>query len=161
MPQVADDHEQALITAEADARFFQHPQVLADLSSIVIAARILRLAPEQLLSALDDAKESLAAWDCPASLLEFLKAEQVRLQTAYEGLRTQVQDVAGATKGALASQVAAALLSPLTAVDLGKALWQKKTSTRSGWPRPTARPRPMASSRGSTPPCAGSWPSTS
>jgi len=125
LPQVADEHEAALITELADARFFQDPRVLADLESIVIAARILRLAPESLLAALDEGKEALAGWDCPEEMLERLKANQARLTAEYEGLRTQVQAVAVATKGALATQVAAPLSEPLAAVDLKRALWLK------------------------------------
>ncbi len=126
LPQVADEHERALITELADARFFQAPRVLADLESIVIAARILRLSPESLLAALDEGREALEAWECPDALLDQLKAEQARLTAAYEDLRTQVQAVAPATKGTLATQVAAPLLSPLSAVDLKRALWLKE-----------------------------------
>jgi ATP-dependent exoDNAse (exonuclease V) beta subunit len=125
LPQVADEHETALITELADARFFQDPRVLADLESIVIAARILRLSPESLLTALDDGKEALEAWECPDALLDKLKAEQARLTAAYEDLRTQVEAVAAATKGTLATQVAAPLSAPLDAVDLKRALWLK------------------------------------
>ncbi|WP_367359730.1 UvrD-helicase domain-containing protein, partial [Syntrophus sp. (in: bacteria)] len=54
VPQVADDHEKAIITALADERFFRHPRVLADIESIVIAARILHMQPESLIKALDN-----------------------------------------------------------------------------------------------------------
>jgi len=125
LPQVADEHEAAHITERADARFFQDPRVLSDLESIVIAARILRLAPESLLTALDEGKEALAGWDCPEEMLDRLKENQARLTTEYEGLRTQVQAVVKATKGALRAQVAAPLIEPLAAVDLKRALWLK------------------------------------
>ena len=118
VPQVADEHEKAIITAIADERFFQHPRILADIESIVIAARILHMQPEDLVEALDKGKEALEAWDCPESQLDALKAEQARLTAEYEGLRAQVQAVAGATRGALATQVAAPLGEPLAAVDL-------------------------------------------
>ena len=124
-PQVADEHEKEIITALADARFFQHPQILADLESIVIAARILQMQPEALIEALDKGKEALEAWDCPESLLDMLKGEQARLIAEYEGLRVQVQAVAEATKGALRTQVANPLLAPLAEVDLKRALFLK------------------------------------
>ena len=126
VPQVADEHEKEIITALADARFFQHPQILADLESIVIAARILYLQPEALVEALDKGKEALEAWECPADLLAALKAEQARLTAGYDRLREQVQAVAEATKGALATQVVAPLLEPLAAVDLKRALFLKE-----------------------------------
>ena len=125
VPQVADEHEKAIITAIADERFFRHPRILADIESILIAARILHMQPESLIEALDKGKEALAAWECPESLLDELKAEQARLVAEYEGLRAQVQAVAEETKGALATQVAAPLLEPLPAVDLKRALFLK------------------------------------
>ena len=125
VPQVADEHEKAIITAMADERFFQHPRILADIESIVMAARILHMPPEDLVEALDKGREALEAWDCPESHLDQLKAEQARLTAEYEGLRTQVQAVAGATRGALATQVAAPLGEPLAAVDLKRALFLK------------------------------------
>ncbi len=123
VPQVADEHETALITEGANSRFFTHPRVLADLESIVIAARILRLQPESLLAALDDAREALSAWECPPSLLDKLKAEQARLNAEYDALRKQAQSVFEATQGVLRSQVAAPLSTPLSAVDLKRSLW--------------------------------------
>ena len=125
VPQIADEHEKAIITTIADARFFQHPRILADLESIVIAARILHLQPESLLEALDKGKEALEAWDCPESLLDTLKGDQARLTADYERLREQVQEVAEATKGTLRSQVVAPLLAPLAVVDLKRALFLK------------------------------------
>jgi ATP-dependent exoDNAse (exonuclease V) beta subunit len=125
VPQVADDHEKAIITALADARFFQHPQTLADLESIVIAARILQMPPESLLKELDKGKEALEAWECPENHLDALKAEQARLIAEYDRLREQVQSVAAATRGTLATQVVAPLLEPLAAVDLKRALFLK------------------------------------
>lgn len=125
VPQVADDHEKAIITALADARFFQHSSVLDDIESIVIAARILRLPPESLLAELDKGRESLEAWDCPESLLDALKGEQARLDAEYDRLRAGVQAVAEATRGALHSQVVAPLLEPLAGVDLKRALFLK------------------------------------
>ncbi|MHB8773255.1 MAG: UvrD-helicase domain-containing protein [Syntrophales bacterium] len=126
VPQLADEHEKEIITALADARFFQHPQILADLESIVIAARILQMPPEALVEALDKGKETLEAWDCPENLLDALKGEQARLIAEYDKLREQVQEVAEGTKGALATQVVAPLLEPLAAVDLKRALFLKE-----------------------------------
>ncbi|MCE5265652.1 MAG: UvrD-helicase domain-containing protein [Deltaproteobacteria bacterium] len=125
MPQVADDHERAIITAIADERFFRHPIILADIESILIAARILHMQPESLIEALDKGREALEAWECPESLLDELKAEQARLTAEYEKLRLRVEAVAKETKGALRAQVAAALLDPLAGVDLKRALFLK------------------------------------
>jgi ATP-dependent exoDNAse (exonuclease V) beta subunit len=126
LPQVADEHETALITELADARFFQDPRVLADMESIVIAARILRLTPDSLLTALDEDREALEEWNCPEDMLDRLKANQARITAEYERLRTQVQAVADATKGTMRSQVANPLTEPLDAVDLKRALWLKE-----------------------------------
>ncbi len=125
VPQVADDHEKAIITAIADERFFQHPRILADIESILIAARILQMQPESLVEALDMGREALEAWDCPETLLDELKDKQARLDAEYERLRAQVQTVAGATKGALRTQVVNPLLGPLAEVDLKRALFLK------------------------------------
>lgn len=125
VPQVADDHEKAIITALADERFFRHPRVLADIESIVIAARILHMQPESLIKALDNGKEALEAWDCPEDLLNALRSEQGRISSEYEALQAQVQAVAEATKGALNSQVVVPLLDPLAEVDLKRALFLK------------------------------------
>ncbi|MFH2121763.1 MAG: UvrD-helicase domain-containing protein [Pseudomonadota bacterium] len=125
VPQVADDHEKAIITALADERFFQHPRILADIESILIAARILQMQPEALIEALDKGKEALEAWPCPEALLDELKGKQARLATEYERLRAQVQAVAEATKGALRTQVVDPLLEPLAAGDLKRALFLK------------------------------------
>ena len=125
VPQVADDHEKAIITALADERFFQHPRILADIESILIAARILHMQPESLIEALDKGKEALEAWPCPEALLDELKGKQARLATEYERLRAQVQVVAETTKGALRTQVVDPLLDPLAAVDLKRALFLK------------------------------------
>ncbi len=129
VPQVADDHEKAIITAIADERFFQHPRILADIESILIAARILQMPPESLLDALDKSKEALAAWECPECLLDKLKAEQARLTAEYEKLREQVRAVAEGTKGALRTQVVGPLLDPIAEIDLGKALFLKSAVT--------------------------------
>ncbi|HPL63472.1 MAG TPA: UvrD-helicase domain-containing protein [Syntrophales bacterium] len=125
VPQVADDHEKAVITAVADERFFRHPHVLADIEEIVIAARILHLQPETLLQELDKGKEALEAWDCPGGLLDDLKGRQARLAAEYERLQARVQAVAESTKGNLRAQVAAPLLEPLAAADLGRALFKR------------------------------------
>jgi len=125
VPQVADDHEKAIITALADERFFQHPRILADIESILIAARILHMQPEALIEALDQGKEVLEAWECPERLLDELKGKQARLAAEYERLQAQVQAVAEATKGALRTQVVGPLLEPLAAVDLKRALFLK------------------------------------
>ena len=125
VPQVADDHERALITAAADERFFRDPRVLADIERIVIAARILRLPPESLIEALDRSREALAAWDCPAGLLDELRATQARITAEYGRLQGQVRAVAEATKGALRTQVVGPLLEPIAEVDLGRALFVK------------------------------------
>ncbi len=125
VPQVADDHERALITAIADERFFQHPRILADIESIVIAARILHMPPESLIDALDQGKVALEAWNCPEGLLNELKRKQARLTAEYEGLQGQVRAVAEATRGTLRTQVAAPLLDPIAEVDLKRALFLK------------------------------------
>jgi hypothetical protein len=125
VPQVADDHEKAIITAIADDRFFQHPRILADIESILIAARILHMQPESLIEALDKGKEALEAWTCPEGLLDELKGNQARLAAEYERLQAQAQVVAEATKGALRTQVVGPLLDPLAAVDLKRALFLK------------------------------------
>ena len=125
VPQVADDHERALITAAADVRFFRDPRVLADIERIVIAARTLRLPPESLIEALDRSRETLAAWDCPADQLDELRAAQARIAAEYGRLQDRVRAVAEATKGALRTQVVAPLLEPIAEVDLGRALFLK------------------------------------
>ncbi|WP_408998269.1 UvrD-helicase domain-containing protein [Syntrophus buswellii] len=125
VPQVADDHEKAIITALADERFFRHPRVLADIESIVIAARILHMQPESLIKALDNGKEALEAWDCPEDLLDTLRGEQGRLAAEYEALQKRVQAVAETTRGALKSQVVVPLLAPLAEVDLSKKVFLK------------------------------------
>ncbi len=125
VPQVADDHEQAIITALADERFFQHPAILADVETILIAARILHLQPEALVEALDKGREALDAWECPEGLLDELRGKQARINAEYEGLQGEVQALAEATKGALATQVVAPLLESLAAVDLKRALFLK------------------------------------
>jgi ATP-dependent exoDNAse (exonuclease V) beta subunit len=125
VPQVADDHERAIITAIADERFFQHPRILADIESILIAARILHLQPESLIEALDQGKEALAAWACSEGLLDELKGKQARLAAEYERLQAQVRAIAEAAKGNLRTQVFAPLLEPLAEVDLGKKLFVK------------------------------------
>ncbi|MBA4421854.1 MAG: hypothetical protein C0390_01990 [Syntrophus sp. (in: bacteria)] len=125
VPQVADDHEKALITAIADERFFQHPRILANIESILIAARILHMQPESLVEALDKGKEALDAWTCPDNLLDKLKGNQARLVAEYGRLQTQVQAVAEVTRGALRTQVVDPLLDPLAAVDLKRALFLK------------------------------------
>ena len=125
VPQVADEHEKALITAIADERFFQHPRILTDIESILIAARILHMPPESLIEALDKGKEALEAWECPERLLDELKGNQARLTAEYERLQGQVQAVAVATRGALRTQVADPLLDPLAEVDLKRALFLK------------------------------------
>ena len=125
VPQVADEHEKAIITAIADERFFQHPAILADIESILIAARILHMQPESLIEALDKGREALEAWDCPESLLAELQAKQARLVAEYELLQAKVRAVAEETRGALRSQVVDPLLAALAAVDLKRALFLK------------------------------------
>ncbi|MFZ4440188.1 MAG: UvrD-helicase domain-containing protein [Syntrophales bacterium] len=129
VPQVADEHEKAIITAIADERFFQHPRILADIESVLIAARILHMQPEALIEALDKGKEALEAWSCPDNLLDELKGKQARLAADYERLRAQVQAVMEATKGALRTQVVDPLLAPLVVVDLKRALFLKTDLT--------------------------------
>lgn len=125
VPQVADEHEIEIITALADERFFQHPRILADIESILIAARILQMPPESLLKELDKGREALEAWECPETLLDALKRDQARLTAEYERLRIQVQEIAEATKGTLRIQVVNPLLAPLAEVDLSKKLFLK------------------------------------
>ncbi|MBU2235292.1 MAG: UvrD-helicase domain-containing protein [Proteobacteria bacterium] len=125
VPQVADDHENAIITAIADERFFQHPRILADIEGILIAARILHMQPESLIQALDKGKEALEAWTCPDKLLDELKSKQARLVAEYDRLRAQVQAVAEATKGALRTQVVVPLLEPIAEADLHRTLFSK------------------------------------
>jgi ATP-dependent exoDNAse (exonuclease V) beta subunit len=125
VPQVADEQERALITAGADARFFQDPRILADIESIVIAARILHLPPESLLEALDRGIETLAAWECPDGLLDMLKGNQARIIAEYEGWQEKVRALAEETKGTLRKQVVSPLLEPISEVDLGRALFLK------------------------------------
>jgi len=129
VPQVADDHERALITESADARFFQDARVLADIERIVIAARVLRLPPEALLRELDKGREALEAWSCPEDLLDDLKARQAKIVAEYEGLQEKVRAVAEATRGTLRTQVVNALLQPLSEADLGRALFLKSDLT--------------------------------
>jgi ATP-dependent exoDNAse (exonuclease V) beta subunit len=125
VPQVADDHERALITAAADERFFRDPRVLADIESIVIAARTLQVQPDGLIKELDKGQEALAAWACPADQLDELRATQARIAAEYGQLQERVRAVTGATRGALRSQVVAPLLEPIVEVDLGRALFLK------------------------------------
>jgi ATP-dependent exoDNAse (exonuclease V) beta subunit len=125
VPQVADEHGRAIITAIADERFFQHPAILADIESILIAARILHMPPESLIEALDKGKEALEAWDCPESLLDELKGKQARLIAEYERLQGQVRAVAEETRGTLRTQVVAPLIEPIAEVDLKRALFLK------------------------------------
>jgi len=125
LPQVADDHEQALITAAADERFFQDPRVLAEVDRIVIAARILHIQPDGLIKELDKEGDALAAWNCPADLIDTLIGAQARIAAKYGLLQDRVRDVAGEVRGALRSQVAIPLLEPITEIDLGKALFLK------------------------------------
>jgi ATP-dependent exoDNAse (exonuclease V) beta subunit len=129
VPQVADEHEKAIITAVADERFFRHPRILADIESILIAARILHMPPESLIEALDKGKEALAAWDCPESLLDELKGNQAQLIGEYEWLQGQVRAVTEKTRGTLRTQVVAPLLAPLAEVDLKRALFLKSDLT--------------------------------
>lgn len=124
-PQIADDHERALITAGADERFFQHPRILADIESILIAARILNLQPESLIDALDKSKDALAAWKCPDTRLDELKGRQARIIAEYERLQKQVQAVAEETKGNLQRLVVGPLLKSIGEVELDKALFLK------------------------------------
>jgi ATP-dependent exoDNAse (exonuclease V) beta subunit len=125
VPQVANDHERALITAGADERFFQHPGVLADIESILIAARILNLQPESLIAALDRSGEALAGWECPDTRIDALKGRQARIVADYERLQNRVRELSGETRGALRTQVVNPLLEPLADVDLGRALFTK------------------------------------
>ena len=108
VPQVADEHEKAIITAIADERFFQHPRILADIESILIAARILHMQPESLIEALDKGKEALEAWDCPESLLAELKGKQARLVAEYERL----QDTGAGRRGGNEEEPCARRWSP-------------------------------------------------
>jgi ATP-dependent exoDNAse (exonuclease V) beta subunit len=125
VPQVADDHERALITAGADERFFRHPAILADIESVLIAARTLNLQPEALLAALEQSKDLLAEWDCPAARVDELKARQARIVAEYERLQERVRALAGETRGALRTQVVAPLLEPIADADFGRALFTK------------------------------------
>jgi superfamily I DNA/RNA helicase len=129
VPQVADDHEKELIVKTVDGRFFQHPQVVTDTQNILIAARILRMPPEKLLDELDESQESLAAWECPDTLLDDLIRRQKRLDDRYENLQKRVRAVAEETRGALRSQVVNPLLEPLSDVDLSRALFRKADLT--------------------------------
>ncbi|MCL2669223.1 MAG: UvrD-helicase domain-containing protein [Syntrophaceae bacterium] len=128
LPQVADEHEQALITEAAGLRFFQDPRVLADLERIVIAARILRLRrmPESLLGELDKGRETLAAWDCSEERLGELIAGQARIAAEYGKMQERVRAVAAATQGVLEKQVVEPLLQPLASLDLSRALFTKR-----------------------------------
>lgn len=125
VPQVADEHEQAIITALADERFFRHPRIVADTENILIAARILRLQPEFLTGALDQAGEALASWDCPEGLLAVLKIRQARIVEEYERLQEAVRAAAEGTRGNLRAQVVLPLLEPIEDLDLKKALFGK------------------------------------
>ncbi len=129
VPQVADEHEQAIIIATADQRFFQHPLILSDIESILIAARILQMQPESLLDALDESRESLAAWDCPEGLLDALKIRQARIVEEYGRLQEEVRAVAEGTKGNLHAQVIVPLLEPIAEVNLKRALFGKSGLT--------------------------------
>ncbi len=125
LPQIADDHERALITAGADERFFQHPRILADIEGILIAARILNLQPESLIDALDKSKDALAAWECPDTRLDELKERQARIVAEYGRLQEKVRAVAEETRGALRTQVVDPLLEPIAEADLRRALFTK------------------------------------
>jgi ATP-dependent exoDNAse (exonuclease V) beta subunit len=125
VPQIADEHERALITAGADERFFQHPRILADIESILIAARILSLPPELLIDALDKSKDVLAAWECPDTRLDELKGRQARIVAEYERLQEKVRALAEETTGNLRRLVAGPLLKPIGEVELDKALFLK------------------------------------
>ncbi len=125
VPQMADEQEMALITASADERFFQHPRILSDIESILIAARILNLQPESLIEALDKGKDALAAWECPDSLLDELKRRQARIVADYERLQEQIQTVAKETTGNLRTQVVGPLLQPIGEANLDRALFLK------------------------------------
>ena len=124
-PQIADDHERALITAGADERFFQHPRILADIEGILIAARILNLQPESLIDALDRSKDVLAAWECPDTRLDELKGRQAHIIAEYERLQEQVRALAEETTGNLRRLIVAPLLKPIGEVGLDKALFLK------------------------------------
>jgi ATP-dependent exoDNAse (exonuclease V) beta subunit len=125
VPQMADDHERALITASADERFFRHPRILADIESILIAARIFNLQPESLIDALDKGNDTLAAWECSDLLLDELKGRQARIVADYERLQEQMRTAAEETRGTLRTQVVGPLLEPIAEVDLGRALFTK------------------------------------
>ena len=129
IPQVADEHEQAIITAVAGDRFFRNPLVLADTESILIAARILRMQPESLVDALDREREALAGWDCPEHLLDALKIRQASIVSEYDRMWEEVRAVAEGTKGALRSQVVIPLLEPIGSVDLTRALFGRSDLT--------------------------------
>lgn len=122
-PQMADEQEMALITASADERFFRDPCILADIESILIAARILNLPPEALIEALDRGGELLAEWECPDSRLEEIRGRQARLAAEYGRLQAEVRAAAADTRGILRSQVVNPLLEPIAAADVGKALF--------------------------------------
>ena len=123
VPQVADEHEQALITAMADDRFFRHPLILSDIESVVMAARILQMQPESMIEALDKSREALAAWECSGSLLDELRERQSRIVGEYERLQERVRAVADGTKGALRSQVVVPLLEPIESIKLQRTLF--------------------------------------
>lgn len=123
VPQVADEHEQALITAMADDRFFRHPLILSDIESVVMAARILQMQPESMIEALDKSREALAAWECSGSLLGELKEKQSRIVGEYGRLQERVRAVADGTKGALRSQVVVPLLEPIESIKLQRTLF--------------------------------------
>ncbi|HOW50415.1 MAG TPA: UvrD-helicase domain-containing protein [bacterium] len=124
-PQIADKLDEALIAAAADERFFTHPAVTADTEHILIAARILNISPETLLSELDQNRDTLAGWECPPTYLAELKGEQSRIVAAYEKFREQVGAVADGTAGNLLKQVVTPLSQPLDKVDLSKAIFLK------------------------------------
>lgn len=124
-PQIADKHDEAFISAAADERFFTHPAVIADSDHILIAARILRISPEALLSELDKNRDTLAAWECPPTYLTELKSRQNRIIAEYEKLRERVAAVAGDTAGNLRKQVVEPLIRPIDETDIGKALFLK------------------------------------
>ncbi|MBM4312949.1 MAG: hypothetical protein FJ122_03410 [Deltaproteobacteria bacterium] len=125
VPQVADDHERALITAGADEHFFRHPDILADIESVLIAARILNLQPEGLIAALERSKDPLAEWECPDNRIDEFKGRQARIVAGYESLQERVRALAGGTRGALRTQVVDPLLEPIAETDLRKALFTK------------------------------------
>ncbi len=125
VPQMADEHEKKIIEKLAGERFFTHPAVVADTERILIASRILKIMPEELLRELDENRDALAAWECPSDLVDELRAKQERIRAAYDKLREEVASVAEETKGNLRKQVVTPLSRSLDEVDLSKALFLK------------------------------------